>query len=256
MKKLAYTLAEVLITLSIIGIIAAVAAPAITSAKPDVSKIQYLKVYDHLTQIAQELAGNPQIFAPIFYSNNRIDCNEASNVYNVSSVPLINICASSDGRFSSFSGYTKFGHILAEVMGGTDVTEGNINNISNNFVAFTTPDNMNWRVTYRRFAAGAARRGFYNVMVDVNGDEGPNDSFRAYFNNISTRPDQFIFYISASGIVYPADQCGQMYRDTRLTTTSRRRYQELINEGNYPDQDNFDFGLVNIDYDNDAPQIN
>ena len=47
MKKLAYTLAEVLITMTIIGIIAAVTFPMANKFMPDRNKVLYLKTYSH-----------------------------------------------------------------------------------------------------------------------------------------------------------------------------------------------------------------
>ena len=62
MKKQAYTLAEVLITLSIIGILAAVLVPLANKFKPDKNKAMFLKTYDTIVKAVRELAGNTTIY--------------------------------------------------------------------------------------------------------------------------------------------------------------------------------------------------
>ena len=49
MKKTGFTLAELLITLGIIGVIVAILVPAVNNAMPDENKAMYLKTYDTLS---------------------------------------------------------------------------------------------------------------------------------------------------------------------------------------------------------------
>ena len=51
MKKNGFTLAEVLVTLGIIGILSAIMVPAVGNARPDKTKLLYLKTYDSLSEI-------------------------------------------------------------------------------------------------------------------------------------------------------------------------------------------------------------
>ena len=216
MKKLAYTLAEVLITLSIIGIIAAVAAPAITSAKPDVNKMQYLKIYDHLTKLTMDMASNPRIYAPL--------CQWVNNqIRDVSHLPLMNTETSADRNFENCpQNNEKYGCILKIAMGG----EGQDWD-------FVTPDNNRWQVAnYGRMTDVEAGIGssWYIVTVTISGlpNNGLYDAAHP-----EKKPNQFDFFVTKDGSVHASDVCGQMYVATRLQPNSRKSYAELIREGGY-----------------------
>ena len=50
MKNKAFTLAEILVTLGIIGIVVAVTLPLVNKAKPDNTKIMFLKTYQEMVK--------------------------------------------------------------------------------------------------------------------------------------------------------------------------------------------------------------
>ena len=75
MKKTGFTLAELLITLGIIGVIVAILVPAVNNAMPDENKTMYLKTYDTLSDTIKNLASNSQIY-PICEQDNNINCSE------------------------------------------------------------------------------------------------------------------------------------------------------------------------------------
>ena len=50
MQKFGYTLAETLIALGIVGVLAALMLPMINKIKPDTTNISYLKVYDVINE--------------------------------------------------------------------------------------------------------------------------------------------------------------------------------------------------------------
>ena len=54
MKKLGFTLAEIMVALTIVGIIAAVAGPAVTNIAPDKNKVIYLDYYNKLGDTIQK----------------------------------------------------------------------------------------------------------------------------------------------------------------------------------------------------------
>ncbi len=58
MKQRAYTLAEVLIAVGIIGVLAAVMLPMVNKYKPDTTKILYLNTYDALAESISSAANN------------------------------------------------------------------------------------------------------------------------------------------------------------------------------------------------------
>jgi len=231
MKKLAYTLAEILIAMSIIGIIGAVAAPAITSARPDANKVVYLRIYDNLTRLSQEIASNSLFYLPMS-NNNTID----ANMRNVSTVPLMDLNQPMDARFAACSGRTKFGCLLANILGGT-----NINDNHRNQVSFNTPEGR-WQVIYQSGEYSDLNPSrIYRVIVDTDiSDNG----WRFYNrNNPNNKHDTYEFWVNMAGSTIPVDLLGQMYVDTRLVTTTSRKIRDLVEDGitagKYSDGGNF-----------------
>ena len=254
MKKFAFTLAEVLITLGIIGIIAAVAAPAIASAKPDADKMLYLKFYNHIAQTIQDLASNPAIFAPMF--------NDNGTLRNVSKEPLYNTALPTDPRFSDVSKYqgeNKLGYIFAEIMENDKIIE----NINDHIVGleheiqFRRPDGMWFGVVYHNdSAAGGMRTFYYTIELTF-----ANRQYRMYSRNRpNVKPNSFRFFVSGAGKVYPADWCGQMYADTRLNTSTKRSISSLIEEGitagKYKEEDAIVEEYMTINDAQDIPPVN
>ena len=62
MKKHGFTLAEVLITLSIIAISAAILAPLYLQAKPDRYKFKVISYYNRINDATDRLLSNPAIY--------------------------------------------------------------------------------------------------------------------------------------------------------------------------------------------------
>ena len=62
MKKFGFTLAEVLITLSIIAIAAATLAPSYLKSRPDKYKFKVVKCYNTIADANERLLGNPFVY--------------------------------------------------------------------------------------------------------------------------------------------------------------------------------------------------
>ncbi|MBR6127089.1 prepilin-type N-terminal cleavage/methylation domain-containing protein [bacterium] len=221
MKK-GFTLAEVLITLGIIGIIVALTLPAVNSTRPDGNKIKYLKTYDSLCELVKSFASNTREY-PIVGAN---DANTA--YYDMSDVPLLNVHTSAAGSISSsdgrdFNDTAKLCHLLAW---GYNNANDNCN-VTNTVLA-QNPSNASGGYFIRSFIAnngvdfsvrprvntvvGAQSTFGMNVIIDINGiGNVPNCVYSANCR----RPDRFWFFITADGNVIPADRVGRYYIQTR-----------------------------------------
>lgn len=62
MFKKGFTLQEVLITLGIVGIVAAMTAPALVKIVPDQNKARYIKTYSTLTDLTQQMLNDPALY--------------------------------------------------------------------------------------------------------------------------------------------------------------------------------------------------
>ena len=69
MRKNGFTLAEALIALGIVGIVAALALPMFNKTKPDPIKVAYLRTYDSIVSATSSLAKNAKLY-PMQHTSN------------------------------------------------------------------------------------------------------------------------------------------------------------------------------------------
>ena len=62
MKKFGFTLSEILITVGIVGVVAALTAPAVSNIMPDRNKMMFMKNYKELTTITEKLLQDPELY--------------------------------------------------------------------------------------------------------------------------------------------------------------------------------------------------
>ena len=229
-NKHGFTLAEVLLTLGIIGVVAALTLPAANSLMPDQTKIMYLKAYDTVSETMKNLASNKKLF-PLCNSNN-INCTN---------YPFINTDKPLDPKYEDCEGSTKLCKLFALSLGaealkcpssimwvGTDFDDWFDENIS-----FTTQNGFQWSITML-FNTGSMESifsSYSNVAVDVNGNTAPNC---IYDEEKCPKPDRFRFFVYTNGVVQPADPVGLYYTNTRTSLT--RKNFEIENTA-YPNLD-------------------
>lgn len=226
MKK-AFTLAEVLITLGIIGVIAALIVPAISNVKPDKNKTAYLQVYDTISSTVNSLAHNSKIYPTCK------DLNEVDNV-NCDQNPLFNTNLPLEPRYRNnrYSGDKKLCSLMATSLGISDgdidagctdtVYAFNAANYTNGFAnpSFVTKNGMRWRISPAVASSSDGTVGTYQtdiyVDIDATNNDTPNgDRSCIYDQNNCTEPDIFKFMVSANGEVTPADPMGRAYIQSR-----------------------------------------
>lgn len=233
-KKNGYTLAEVLITLGIIGVIAAVCAPLINKYKPDTTKIMYLKTYDMVVDTVQKLIANETIYPTVDNANN--DCKDYP-LYNTDAVEI-----DADTIINPNGNKDKLTYALAYAMGvdinkdpdtfsysGDTLDYGvilkNPHFITNNGTPFFVST----------FKDTSQKEYVSNVYFDIDGvDKGSNCLYRSAYPNQCKTPDVFYLKILADGSVYPADKMGAAY----LANRSNWRKSDIdLDEVNLEDPD-------------------
>ena len=75
MFKKGFTLQELLITLGIIGIVAAITGPAIVGLAPDKSKTMYMKAYNTLLNVTSEIMDDPSLYFPTYSAAGELICS-------------------------------------------------------------------------------------------------------------------------------------------------------------------------------------
>lgn len=243
MKKLGYTLAELLITLGIIGGISALIIPAIVSSMPDENKTMYLKTYDTLSETIQALASNSQIY-PVCDENNNINCVEHPLLN--SHLPLVSPLKD-DARYSN---KVKLCNLLAL---GFGVSTGNTacststynyaDSTFRNSLSFTTTNGMQWRVMPQEYDVSNNRANFQtDIYVDINGNKGDN----CMYSNNCKKPDRFKFMVAANGEVVPADPMGRRYIATRKSLLKKN--YSIADATIWNSLDNYKSGLRSFSY--------
>ena len=209
MKKTGFTLAELLITLGIIGVIVAILVPAVNNAMPDENKTMYLKTYDTLSDTIKNLASNSQIY-PICEQDNNINCSE--NPLLNTGAPLMSPLRSDE----RYRGDVKLCNLLALSFGAANssCSEGDYtysNDTFKNNLSFITSNGMQWKVVQNRTIADGNATFQADIYVDINGNKGNNRIYSA----TDTKPDIFKFMVAANGTVVPADPMGRAYLASR-----------------------------------------
>ena len=71
-EKRAFTLAETLITITIIGVVMALMLRAINRVNPDKDKIQFIKTYHALESVIADVINDPKKYDQSFYTDQEI----------------------------------------------------------------------------------------------------------------------------------------------------------------------------------------
>ena len=217
MKK-AYTLAEVLVTITIIGILSAVMLPLANKLKPDSNKALYLKTYDSLVQILNAVSSDTDLYPEFWtYQNNNYDFTQ---------LPLYN--TTSDLDLTEFpdikGGNQKLCSILAIGFGQTsectNVASKYSANTFSNKLAFTNRQGVQFGI-YSHIILNNTTQSFdTQITIDINGNNKPN----CKYSTTCTKPDRFTFLVSPDGHVIASDVMGQAYLATRTNLRSKSNY--------------------------------
>ncbi len=233
MKKRAFTLAEILISLGIIGVIAALSFPAISSMKPNKNKLMYLKTHDSLAQNIKELAANSRLYAACYQSLN-VSCEYE---------PLLNLEASQSEKYKNYSGDKKFCSLMGLLLGVepedlkcSDTTYTfNANDYTEKFTSpsFESQNGFRWRIVPQVKTVAALNNSTfqYDIYVDIdpsNNNVSGKDKSCIYDKNKCKAPDIFKFLVAANGHLVPADPMGIYYLSTRQSVTTNKKELENV----------------------------
>lgn len=212
-KKFGYTLAEVLIALTIIGILAAVSLPLVNKYSPDTAKIKYLKTYDTIREVV-----------PIIVASNTFYPREDNLDFQGN--PLLNVASVSVGAISYGDGAKKFCQILGaflsdnvnckeEYLDNTSYTEDQFDR------SFRSRNGVDFFVTtvHQYSSPGAENAYQSDIYFDVDGMEKGKNCL--YNEDTCPKPDRFKLMVSANGTTRVGDKIGKYYLDNRINWKSR-----------------------------------
>lgn len=203
MKK-GFTLAESLVTMAVIGVIAAILLPMLTRVTPNEEMIMLKKAYYLTGRIVTELINDDILYPET--GNNATD-----GFANGTTVPYHN---------ENHGDASKFCTLFAARLNVRTDRGVNCANVGQGAVNFTSQDGIRWSMPA---TAAFANGGWANIIVDVNGVKRPNCAVAAQ-NNTCTKPDQFRIQVNQWGNIRVPDEATRRYlQNTDIT----RKFDEL-----------------------------
>ena len=151
MKKLGFTITELILALGVIGVLVAITAPAISNLMPNQEKIKVLKYYKLMNDVSQEMLNDQSLY---------ISEDECVAFY-CTQKPI-----NEKYQDDLYKGQSKFGALFVEHVQAntTELTK----NSSGAF--FYLDDGSYWAFDWSSFD-------YVDVMVDINGKHNSSDCF-------------------------------------------------------------------------------
>ena len=216
-----FTLAEVLVTIAIIGVISAIVLPIMKDVTPNREQVMLKKAYYLVSRNVNEMINDEDLYPE----------RDNENLSGFSNVDIHDQTA--DGRQARFhgqeySGNSKFCNIMAARMN----VKGNVVCNAARTLAqggnFTTADGIIWSVPVNNFNRGGANVN-QTIQVDVNGISGKN-CFEGAAN--CRIPDRFTIFVDRYGkLTVPANGIEQEYLTRTKTNKSYGRIRDEMARG-------------------------
>jgi hypothetical protein len=195
MKRRAYTLAETLLALTIVGALSVLSFTAVNKFKPDTNKIMYLKMHDEILTAVSDIAAS--------YETTLDFDNDGHDDYDLSEYPLLNRVFENDNE-------DRFVKLMRDAFSGTKSDNGFVTSVNSVYMEIQSSIN-NSPITEKN--QQSIESFYYTITIDINGNaKAPNCS---YNNNSCTEPDRFIFYVLPNAEVIVGDLYGRAYLENR-----------------------------------------
>ena len=228
LKKRGFTIAELLITIGIIGVVAAISVPVISNIFPDNDKAQVLKANKIISEINNELLND----SSLYLSNN------ISRVLRNFDRPTN---PNPEYASDNYTGKSKYPYLFASKIS----LSGDITQTPFETFRFSSTDGTNWEIAVNTNDGLMPPRGRAwpreNIIIIVDLDGFGNGADCTYNVATCTQPDQFSFDVDYNGTVTGNDFLTQAYlRNPDKLNDKKRDYEEAerLSAGNADESDN------------------
>ena len=239
MKKRGFTLAEVLVALSIIAIAAALMVPAYTRFKPDRYKFRVLNAYKFILETNHALLNNENIYYRRDTGDGGFDENSMMNAAGTIILPSNQygciglFCTgmpTADTGFNDnkYTGVCKYPNLMKEMLNLNPATVCS-NNGATHTASGTAPDTSLWTITN---VLNDSSGGDIAYRISVDLDPKNTAAQSCSYSSSCTRPDIFTFYVDRNGDIdlnRPENQNGM----DALTKTYIRNMENIYKEDDF-----------------------
>lgn len=177
-KRKGFTLAELMVCLAIISVIATLLMPAINKLRPNKSKVMFKKAYYLTERIVSELVNDEESYP---FVEDRVGFD------NVDEVEFNDV---------TYSGASKFCQLFALKLNTLSGDSNCVANVDWNNPSFITTDGVKWIIPVTDFANTDI---YESILIDVNGENGPNCSDSETDTSACPQPDRFELKVRADG---------------------------------------------------------
>jgi len=197
MVKKGFTLAESLIALAIISVVAVLVLPLVNKFKPDITKVNFLRAYDSLVNVTNIIISDDSKFPVVVDTN-----DDGIDDTDYSKAPLY-YTGGETARFCNF---------LQKAIGDPDEQTISCKDELAEDVdyekSFTTVNGTEFMVLV---GVDSSNNFSGEVVIDVD-SEGKNCIYNA---TTCPNPDRFKFLMAPNGQIRPGDAYAKYYLDTR-----------------------------------------
>ena len=193
MKKKGFTLAELLITMGIIGIVAAILAPSLGNLKPDSDKAKVLKVYNTISKINEEMLNDPSLYA----SDGNCEGFECTDVPDNPEFHNVHIYTSR-GKYKCL--------LIKHLDLAEDITDEELGNSWFGDTEITTRDGINMTINTINTTNNSE-----GTMITIDTDSSANSKNCFYNSSTCPKPDRFRLFVENDGSVVANDPLTKAY---------------------------------------------
>lgn len=184
MKKQAFSISELLITLAVIAVITVILLPGLVKMTPDKKKMTIINAHSKIVKTVEQILDDDSIYnCPEDSENEGFACQDKPD--------------SVEFNDNIYSGDTKFEQIVAYKLGLKETNDS---------------EDLKWKEsngsTWDFEKKGNNNSAYYIITIDTDGKKGSN---KYYGENNTTKPDRFRFKVNNYGGVIGYDAMTEAY---------------------------------------------
>ncbi len=216
MKKVGFTLQEALITIGIIGVIAAITVPAIVKNMPNQIQAKYLKTYATLKDLTAQMLSDSDLY---WFNSDGQGCDglNCTEIPSANSVPndLLNLIPNDPNSVQ------KYAAILAYYMHSSDFIPSNPDDGA---TTFNTSNGTHWS-----FIPTNNNNNNIFLIVDLNIGNAIVEIYNNDSDNMN-EADTFAFIITKDGDIQPADIYGRALLNNPALANSKKEMAKILKD--------------------------